>query len=103
MAIVDLQEPGNLRPRATLSGSVLIETHQNAVMIPVISVVRRPAGELVYIINNDKATARLVETGHRQDGLIEITSGLEGGEIIAADGAAFLTDGASVRVSETDS
>ena len=103
MAIVDLQEPGNLRPRATLSGSVLVETRQNAVMIPVISVVRRPAGESVYIINNDKATARLVETGHHQDGLVEVTSGLEGDEIIATDGAAFLTDGALVRVSESDS
>jgi RND family efflux transporter MFP subunit len=103
MAIVDLQEPGNLRPRATLSGSVLVETRQNAVMIPVISVVRRPAGESVYIIRNDKATARLVETGHRQGGLVEITAGLEGGEIVATDGAAFLTDGASVRISESDS
>jgi len=100
MAIVDLKAPGNLRPGATLSGRVLVETRENAVMVPAISVVRRPAGELVYIIRNDKAAARLVETGHHQDGQIEITSGLEGGEIVATDGAAFLTDGALVRVAE---
>lgn len=97
-AIVDLENPGKLRPRATLSGKVLIETRQKAVMIPIISVVRRPAGELVYIIKGDKAEARLVEKGHHQDGLVEITSGLQGTEIVAVDGAAFLTDGATVAL-----
>jgi len=98
MAIVNLEDPGNLRPKATLSGKVLIETRQQAVMVPVISVVRRPAGELVYVINGDKAKARLVKTGHHQNGLVEITSGLKGGETVAVDGAAFLTDGAFVTV-----
>ena len=96
MAIVDLENPGKLRPNATLSAIVLIETLERAVMIPVISVVRRPVGELVYVINGDKAEARLVTIGHHEAGLVEITSGLSGGETIAADGAAFLTDGALV-------
>lgn len=98
MAIVDLEDPGNLRPKATLSGKVLIETRQQAVMVPVISVVRRPAGELVYVINGDKAEARLVKTGHHEAGLIEITSGLKGGELVAVDGAAFLTGGARIEI-----
>ncbi|NOR20460.1 MAG: efflux RND transporter periplasmic adaptor subunit [Xanthomonadales bacterium] len=103
MAIVDLENPGKLRPKATLSGKVLIETRKNAVMVPVISVVRRPAGELVYIINGNKAEARLVNKGNHQDGLVEITSGLQGGETVAVDGAAFLTDGALVKITEPGS
>ena len=98
MAIVDLEDPGDLRPGATLSGKVLVETRPGAVMVPNISVVRRPAGQLVYVINGDKAEARLVETGHNEGGLIEITNGLSGGELIATDGAAFLTDSASIKV-----
>ena len=101
MAIVDLEDPGDLRPGATLSGKVLVETRTGAVMVPNISVVRRPAGQLVYVINGDKAEARLVETGHNAGSLIEITSGLNGGETIATDGAAFLTDGASIKVAES--
>jgi len=76
MVIVDLDDPGNLRPDATLSGKVLVETRNKAVMVPAISVVRRPAGEVVYV------------------------SGLDGGETIATDGAAFLSDGADVKVME---
>ena len=101
MAIVDLENHGDLRPGATLSGQVLVETRTQAVMVPNISVVRRPAGQLVYVINADKAMARPVETGHSQGGLIEIVSGLNGGETIATDGAAFLTDGAHVKVAES--
>lgn len=100
MAIVDLDNPGKLRPRATLSGKVLVETRTGAVMVPDLSVVRRPAGETVYVINGNKAEARLVATGHHEDGLIEIVSGLAGGETVATDGAAFLTDGAGVNVAE---
>lgn len=100
MAIVDLENHGDLRPGATLAGLVLVDTRKQAVMVSNISIVRRPAGQLVYVINGDKAEARLVETGHSEGGLIEIVNGLDGGETIAVDGAAFLTDGASVKVAE---
>lgn len=100
MAIVDLEDPGKLRPGATLSGRVLVETRQQAVMVPNISVVRRPAGELVYVIHDGKAEARLVETGYNEGNLVEIVSGLGKNETIATDGAAFLTDGTHVKISE---
>jgi len=100
MAIVDLEDPGDLRPGATLAGKVLVEIRKQAIMLPIISVVRRPAGQLVYVINGNKAEARLVETGHSEDGFVEITNGLVSGETVASDGAAFLTDGASVKIAE---
>jgi RND family efflux transporter MFP subunit len=100
LAIINLPDPGKLRPRATLSGKVLVETRQQAVLVPNISVVRRPAGDVVYVINNGTAEARVVETGINEAGLVEILSGVEGNETIATDGAAFLTDGAAVKVAE---
>lgn len=93
-AIIDLDDPGQLRPLATLTGKVLVDTHLDAVLVPAISVVRRPAGDTVYVINNGKAEARLVKRGYHDGPLIEIIQGLSGGETIATDGAAFLSDGA---------
>ena len=100
MAIVDLENPGNLRPYATLSGKVLVETRRSSVMVPIMSIVRRPAGDMVYIIKDNKAEARKVITGHHEGALVEIQSGLDGSETVATDGAAFLTDGASVSIAE---
>jgi membrane fusion protein (multidrug efflux system) len=60
--------------------------------------VLRPAGKVVYSIENGTARQRVVETGMRQDGLQQILKGLNAGETVAADGAGFLTDGAAVAV-----
>ena len=40
----------------------------------------------------------VVTTGVRQGGLVEITTGLKGGELLAVDGAGFLTNNANVLV-----
>lgn len=100
MTIVNLEEPGELRPGATITGQVLVETRNRAVLVPNISVVRRPAGQVVYVIDGDTAQARQVETGHTQGDLVEIVTGLAVGETVATDGAAFLTDGAKVKITE---
>ncbi len=81
-------------------GEVLVETRKRAVIVPGISVVRRPAGDVVYVIDSSKARARQVQTGHQDGGRIEIISGLDGNETIATDGAAFLTDGAKIKLAE---
>ena len=53
----------------------------------------------VYLIKKDHtAEERLVTTGQTLDGLIEITSGLKGGDTVAMSNLEQLTDGA--RVSE---
>ncbi len=98
--IVDIKNPGNLWPQATIGGKVLVETRLQAVVVPEISVVRRPAGPVVYVINGNKAEARPVTTGQRENGQVEIISGVRSGATIATDGAAFLTGGALVKISE---
>jgi RND family efflux transporter MFP subunit len=101
MAIIDLGDPRSLRPGATINGKVLVETRRNAVMAPIMAIVRRPAGEVVYIIEGDRATVRKVVPGQHDGVFVEIESGLTGNEAIATDGAAFLTDGARVSITET--
>ncbi|HYD33811.1 MAG TPA: efflux RND transporter periplasmic adaptor subunit, partial [Methylophilaceae bacterium] len=71
-----------------------------AVVVPEQSVVLRPAGEVVYVIKDGVAHQQIVKTGVRQSGLVEIIEGLQDGEIVAVDGAAFLTDQAKVTVQE---
>jgi hypothetical protein len=69
-------------------------------MVPEQSVVLRPAGKVVYVVKERRVEQRIVQTGLRQDGLQEVTRGLAAGEIIATDGAGFLSDGAAVTLAE---
>jgi RND family efflux transporter MFP subunit len=98
-AIVKFRGEGNLfRGGGTVNARIVTRTLDNALMVPEQSVVLRPAGKVVYAIEGSVARQRIVETGLRQDGMQEITKGLAAGEMVVADGAGFLTDGAAVTV-----
>ena len=100
--IAEVANPGPWRPRATVEGTVVVE-RRDAVVVPVLSVVERPAGQVVYLLQGgEPQTVRQqqVEVGARQDGWIEIRAGVDAGSVIVAEGAHYLTDGASVSVTE---
>ncbi|MDP3031697.1 MAG: efflux RND transporter periplasmic adaptor subunit [Rhodocyclaceae bacterium] len=102
--IVDLDGAGLLRAGGTVNASVQIAAKAAALVVPEQSVVLRPAGKVVYVIvdTDGKRTAqqRIVQAGAKQGGVIEILAGLKEGEIVAQDGAGFLTHGATVAVKE---
>ncbi|MEO6696636.1 MAG: efflux RND transporter periplasmic adaptor subunit, partial [Gammaproteobacteria bacterium] len=97
-AIVEVENPGDWKPGASVNAVVVVEKHAQAVMVPELAVVLRPAGKVVYVIENNKALQRIVQTGVRQDGFVEIVAGVAAGESVALDGAGFLTDQAHVNV-----
>lgn len=99
-ALIDFANPGTWRAGASVTGYVEIAVRQNALLVPETSVVRRPAGEVVYVVQDGKARQAPVRTGERVNGMVEILAGLTGPETVAVDGAAYLSDGAAVRVAK---
>ena len=96
--IADVNDQAGWQPGASVKGEIILGEHPNAVLLPEQCVVLRPAGEVVYVVKDGLALQRIVKTGMRQDGKVEIIEGLSAGEVIAKDGAAFLTDKAKVKV-----
>lgn len=99
-AIVEVANPGDWKPGASVNGAVIIAEHPQAVVVPEASVVLRPAGKVVYVIKNNAAMQRIVETGENRGGVVEIISGLTANETVAVDGAGFLTDKAAVKIQD---
>jgi RND family efflux transporter MFP subunit len=93
-------EDGAFRGGGSVNARVVVDVKQGALMIPEQSVVLRPAGKVVYLIADGRATQRIIETGMKQDGLQEVVKGLAPGEVIATDGAGFLSDGAAVTLAD---
>ncbi len=98
--VVDFVNPGNWRPGASVRAEVVIDARENVLMVPQISVVRRPVGDVVYLLEGTTVVEQPVERGQRSGKFIEIRAGLQGTETIIADGAGFLTDSAEVSVVE---
>lgn len=93
-------DDGAFRGGGSVNARVVVEVKKDALMVPEHAVVLRPAGKVVYLVANGRATQRAVETGLKQDGLQEIVKGLRPGEVIATDGAGFLSDGAAVTLAD---
>jgi RND family efflux transporter MFP subunit len=98
--IVDFTNPGDWRPGASVRADVVLQRRPDAIMVPQVALVRRPAGDVVYVVEQQKVREQPVKRGERNGELVEITEGLKGGETVAVDGAGFLTNGASINVVE---
>lgn len=96
--IADVNNAQNWQPGATVTGIVVLGERPSTAMVPEQSLVLRPAGEVVYVVRDNIAYQTIVESGLRQNGLIEIRSGLKVNDIIVVDGAGFLTDKAPVAI-----
>jgi RND family efflux transporter MFP subunit len=97
-AIVAFANPGGWKPGASIVGEVIIEARPDALTVPAESLVLRPAGELVYVVEGNVAKAAPVTVGVRTSSFAEILGGLSADQTVAVKGAGFLTDGAPVEV-----
>jgi RND family efflux transporter MFP subunit len=97
-ALAEFPNPGGWKPGSSVMARIVLEIRSGAVLVPEAALARRPAGMVVYRLENNQARAQVVETGLRDGKLIEIRSGLKAGESIVFDGAGFLSDGAAVHV-----
>jgi hypothetical protein len=100
--IVQVTGPAGWQPRGSVRGEVVLEVHNQAVVVPETAVVLRPAGSVVYVAEDGVAHERKVTTGVTRNGLTEITEGLDGGEAVVKDGAPMLSEGAKLREPEAN-
>lgn len=96
--LVKLDLPSAEKLRAGQFGRVRVPVRERpAVLVAEGAVVRRGQIESVFVVDEGVARLRLVKTGRKMDGRVEVLSGLSGGESVAVSGAQLLEDGASVE------
>lgn len=97
--LVKLDLPPAEKLRAGQFGRVSVPVRERpAVLVAEDAVVRRGQIESVFVIEEGVARLRLVKTGRRHNGQVEVISGLSGGEKVASKDAHLLRDGATVEV-----
>lgn len=101
IVIADVFDTTGWQPGASVTGSVILGERNTAMMVPEQSVILRPAGEVVYVVRNERAYQAVVKTGLRKNGMIEIIAGVKPDDIVVVDGAGFLTDNTPVKINET--
>ncbi len=96
--LADITDESDWQPGASVTGTVVVGVQSSALMVPEQSVMLRPAGEVVYLVKDNKAHQVIVKTGQHQKGQVEIIEGLRANDTIVMDGAGFLTDQALIKI-----
>ena len=85
---VTLDLPPTAELRTGQFGRVAVPLDQTeALRVPVTAVVQRGQMELVFVATNGLAQMRLVKTGKRSNGVVELLSGVAPGEAVVVEGA----------------
>lgn len=90
-----------LFPSQFVNVRVLLDTLNNAIVVPSAALRTGPKGDFVYVIGADrKASLRTVKRGPASGDSVSVAQGLRAGEKVVISGGDQLTDGATVRLPE---
>lgn len=98
-ALVAIPAGPDWPPGGSVTARVVLASREG-VVVPSGCVVRRPAGDVVYVLQGEKVAERKVTVGIRTSDSAEVLDGVAVGETVVVSGAGFLTDGALVAVRE---
>jgi membrane fusion protein (multidrug efflux system) len=72
----------------------------DVLVVPEEALVPEQGDVFVYVVQDGKASKRKIHTGQRSVGTVQVTDGLQAGEIVVTEGTQKLRDGVSVSVTE---
>ncbi len=91
----DIEDPQDeLRPGMLANFVIRIAGPRTSTAIPANGVVREPDGTMTAWVTTNRRhfEQRIVQTGLRRDGRVQILSGVKPGELVVTDGAVFLSN-----------
>jgi len=86
-----------LKPGMLLTVSIVSRQRQS-LALPELAVVGDGEDRFVFVVEDRKAKRVKVDTGLRQNGLVEILGGVKAGQQVVTDGVVKLSDGVPVRL-----
>lgn len=92
-----------LLPGSFANIELILETSDDALTVPSISLVPELEGQFVYQYQNGNVKKQPVETGIRSESLVEITSGLSPRDTVLTTGLMQVREGMRVEIAEFES
>lgn len=90
-------EAGTVRPGSFATAEIIIAAETPAIVVPTSAIVTFAGVEKVLTVVDDKVAEKRVQLGRREGDVVEVVSGLQGGELVIAE-PGNLVDGEAVRV-----
>ena len=98
---VDLSKnSAELVPGVFIRARIVVDTHENVIILPKRALVKREDRSCVFIVKDDTAHEIELSTGYADGENVEVLSGLAAGDLVVIDGQTRLRNGAMVRIIE---
>jgi membrane fusion protein, multidrug efflux system len=95
---VKLGSNGKLHPNMSCKMKIANYENNNAIVVPVSVIQKTAGGDLLYIVDGNKAKAVYVETGKNANGMVEVLAGLKAGDKVIIAGYQDLDNGELVAI-----
>ncbi|MEO1244726.1 MAG: efflux RND transporter periplasmic adaptor subunit [Pseudomonadota bacterium] len=99
-ALID-NSGGELAPGMFARFTIAYEKHEDVIIIPADAVLVEDNEASVYVVSGDEVNKRVIETGVRANGRLEVLKGLDGSETVVVVGQSSLREGSKVLASNT--
>jgi membrane fusion protein, multidrug efflux system len=90
-----------LFPNQFVNARLLVDTQQNATLVPTAAIQRNPQGAFVYVVKSNQTAAMQSVTIGTTDGGTAAVQGVNPGDVIAVTGFDKLQDGAKVSIQKS--
>ncbi|GAA5522931.1 efflux RND transporter periplasmic adaptor subunit [Aliifodinibius salicampi] len=91
-----------LLPGSFADIELILESSDNALTVPTISLVPELGGQYIYLYRDGKVVKQEVKTGIRSESQVEIVEGLNPGDSVLTTGLLQVREGMAVEISGTD-
>lgn len=88
----------NISPNMSCKMQIINYTNKSALAVPVSAIQKTADGEMVYIVDNNKAKAVVIKTGRNSNGMVEVLEGLNAGDKVITEGYAEVDNGKPVQI-----
>ena len=91
-----------LKPGFFAQGSILTRRDENVLAVPEATIMTLAGESSVFVVENNRVRKQTVTLGDRVENALEVTSGLQGNEILAATSLNELADGVAVTTGDAN-
>lgn len=78
--------------------SIVYDQHEDVLQIPRSAILEESGETSVFVVEDDKAVRRIIQTGYSSSGMVEVTVGLGDNDLVVTVGQIGLKDDADVAV-----
>lgn len=93
-----INKDGILKPGFFVEGRIVTKKDDKSIFVPEDSIVSFAGTKKVFVVENNKASERIVKVGERVANMVEVKDGLKPGEIVATSSLNKLSTGVKVEV-----